>query len=293
MSETPLVSVWMITYGHENYISQAIEGVLFQKCDFNVELIIADDCSPDNTETVVKGIIKNDPRAHIIRYTRHVVNKGMINNFIWTLEQCKGKYIAMCEGDDYWTDPLKLQKQVDFLEGHPNYSMSLHNSWILKRNKKREFILKNLHENKVFTTEEVICGQARIITHSLVFKKEYLNLPPWFNYVQQGDLALMLILSMVGPIYFFSDVMGVYRKHPTSLGALSSAVRTDLYKRDLLSYFDLYTNFKYHSIITQRKQHYQKQLYYQYLKTSGKFRKYLNLDYYVYKLKHFHTKFSK
>lgn len=293
MNHIPTVSVCMITYGHDNYIAQAIEGVLMQKCDFHIELIIADDCSPDNTATVVNRIIKNDTRAHIIRYTRHAQNKGVINNFIWALEKCKGKYIALCEGDDYWTDPYKLQKQVDFLESNPNYSMSLHNAWALKSNEKKEIILKNFKENKVYTTEEVICGQARIITHSLVFKKEFLNLPHWFNYVQQGDLALMLVLSLAGPIYYFSDVMGVYRKHPTSLGALSSAVRTDLYKRDLLSYFDLYTNFKYHSIITQRKQHYQKQLYYQYLKTSGKFRKYLNLDYYFYRLNHFFTKFSK
>lgn len=293
MNRLPLVSVWMITYGHENYIAQAVEGVLMQKCDFNIELIIADDCSPDNTEAIVNGIIKNDPRAHIIRYTRHAQNKGMINNFIWALEQCKGKYIALCEGDDYWIDPLKLQKQVDFLENNPNYSMCLHNALFLKRNEKNEIIIKNLNENKTFNTVDILKGRTRIITHSLVFRREYLKIPNWFNFVQQGDLALMLVLSLSGPIYYFSDVMGVYRKHATSLGSTSSAVRTDLYKRDLLSYFDLYTNFKYHSIITQRKQHYQKQLYYQYLKTSGKFRKYLNLDYYFYRLNHFFTKFSK
>ncbi|HEU0226098.1 MAG TPA: glycosyltransferase family 2 protein, partial [Arachidicoccus soli] len=112
------VSVVMITYGHEKYIAQAISGVIIQQCNFPVEFIIADDHSPDNTEQVVSDFIKNKtiPENIQIKYTRHAANKGMIENFKWALEQAQGKYIAICEGDDYWTDPLKLQKQVDFME---------------------------------------------------------------------------------------------------------------------------------------------------------------------------------
>ena len=111
-----MVSVVMITYGHENYIEQAIKGVLMQECDFQYELIIANDCSPDNTDRIVQKIIDNTNNADRIKYVRHTVNKGMTANFLWTLQQASGKYIAICEGDDYWTDPLKLQKQVDLLE---------------------------------------------------------------------------------------------------------------------------------------------------------------------------------
>jgi glycosyltransferase involved in cell wall biosynthesis len=118
------VSVIMITYKHEQFIAKAIEGVLMQKCDFEVELIIADDCSPDKTEEKVFQIIKNHPKNSWIKYTKHKTNKGMISNFNWALNQCKGKYIAMCEGDDYWTDPLKLQKQVDFLEKTRNIQLA-------------------------------------------------------------------------------------------------------------------------------------------------------------------------
>ena len=109
-----LLSVIMITYGHENFIEQAIKGVLIQECNFDFELIIANDCSPDNTDIIIKDIIANDPRAGKIKYVRHNNNIGMMPNFIYALQSAKGKYIALCEGDDYWTLPSKLQKQVDF-----------------------------------------------------------------------------------------------------------------------------------------------------------------------------------
>ncbi|MDO9260985.1 MAG: glycosyltransferase, partial [Flavobacteriaceae bacterium] len=114
MKDKPTVSVCMITYNHENYIQQAIEGVLMQTCNFEVELIIANDCATDKTDEVIQEIIKNHPNSSWIKYTNHSQNKGMMPNFIWAMQQCKGKYIALCEGDDYWTDPLKLQKQVEF-----------------------------------------------------------------------------------------------------------------------------------------------------------------------------------
>lgn len=126
-----MLSVVMITYNHEEYIKEAIESVLMQECDYEVELIIADDKSPDNTESVVLDIIKNHKNGHWIKYTKHKTNKGMMPNFVWALEQCKGKCVALCEGDDYWIDPLKLQKQVEFLEENEGYSTSAHDVKII------------------------------------------------------------------------------------------------------------------------------------------------------------------
>ena len=116
MESEILVSVIMITYGHEMYIKEAIDGVLMQECDFKLELIIANDNSPDNTDNVVKEIIRSHPRGNSIKYTCHEANIGAQVNFNWAASQATGKYIALCEGDDYWTDPLKLQKQLDVLE---------------------------------------------------------------------------------------------------------------------------------------------------------------------------------
>ena len=128
---TPLLSVIMITYKHEGFIAEAIDGVLMQECDFEVELIIADDCSPDKTSLIVSKYIETHPKGQWIKYTRHEHNKGMMPNFIFALEEAKGKYIAMCEGDDYWTDPYKLQKQVDFLEQNEEYNIVFHKVKIL------------------------------------------------------------------------------------------------------------------------------------------------------------------
>ena len=126
--DLPKVSVVTITYGHEKYITETLDGVLMQQYDGPVEFIIANDNSPDATDEVVKKYFLENPAPSNfeIKYTKHETNKGMMPNFIWALEQTTGKYIALCEGDDYWIDPLKLQKQVDFLESNPDFVLSGH-----------------------------------------------------------------------------------------------------------------------------------------------------------------------
>jgi len=115
---SPLVSIICITYNHEPYIAEAIEGVLMQKCSFPIELVIGEDCSTDNTRKICEEYAN---KSELIKLLPTETNLGMMPNFIRTLQSCTGKYIAMCEGDDYWTDPLKLQKQVDFLEANAEY----------------------------------------------------------------------------------------------------------------------------------------------------------------------------
>ncbi|HAT80174.1 MAG TPA: hypothetical protein DCS17_01820, partial [Flavobacterium sp.] len=128
MLNNPTVSVCMITYLHENFIEQAINGVLMQKGNFEIELIIANDNSPDETNIIVQNCIVNHPNGSWIKYTHHKTNLGMMPNFVWALQQCKGKYIAICEGDDFWTDSFKLQKQIDVLVNYPNLAGCFHNS---------------------------------------------------------------------------------------------------------------------------------------------------------------------
>ncbi|MBA0884754.1 glycosyltransferase [Flavobacterium undicola] len=116
MSQYPKVSVCMITYGHENYIRQAIEGVLMQDCNFEVELILSNDCSLDQTDYIIQDILSNHPRSGWIKYFKQNKNLGIMPNFFFALEQCSGKYVAMCEGDDFWITKDKLRKQVEILE---------------------------------------------------------------------------------------------------------------------------------------------------------------------------------
>lgn len=123
--DLPKVSVVTITYGHEKYIEDTLNGVIMQRYDGPIEFIIANDHSPDETDAVVKRYLATHviPQNIEIRYTNHSENKGMMPNFIWALQEASGTYIAFCEGDDYWTDPLKLQKQVDFLENNQDYQL--------------------------------------------------------------------------------------------------------------------------------------------------------------------------
>lgn len=113
----------MITYGHEKYIQQAVEGVLMQECAFDVELIIANDCSPDDTDKIIEEIRKNNKHASRIKYIRQEKNIGMTANMLFALQYCDGTYIAFCEGDDYWTDSLKLHKQVEYLVSNPGVAL--------------------------------------------------------------------------------------------------------------------------------------------------------------------------
>ena len=209
----------MITYGHEKFIEETINGVLMQKTNFEVELIIADDCSPDNTESVVKSF-EDHPKFNWIEYTKHKVNKGMMPNFIYALEQCNGRYIALCEGDDYWTDPLKLQKQVDFLEANPNLVGCFHNSeeryWndyskasslYVSFPAGREITIQDLtHYNMVPTASVVFRSPAP----KELFTKEFLTLPV-------GDWPLHLLNTRNGNYYYLPQVMSVRNLYPQSV----------------------------------------------------------------------------
>lgn len=201
----------MITYGHEKFIREAIEGVLMQECDFEVELILANDCSPDQTDRVVQDIITNHPRGFWIKYIKQEANIGMMPNFIFALKECKGKYIALCEGDDYWTDPLKLQKQVDFLETSQDYVLCFHQVSVLKTNGEvvDDFI------TKVPQNYETIQTLARlgnyIHTPSVVFRNIIKDFPFEFEHTPIGDYFLYIMLAEHGKLKLLEEKMAVYR----------------------------------------------------------------------------------
>ena len=211
--ENPMVSVILTTYGHEAYIKEAISGVLIQICDFEVELIIANDCSPDHTDSVVQNIINTEPKALWIKYINHKTNKGMMPNFLWALEQCKGKYIAFCDGDDYWTDPYKLQKQVDFLDNNLDYGL-IYTRSINFNQLTKKFYNNNLF-SKVNSFNELI-ESNKISTLTVLLKKDLVV--SYFNEISpekekwlMGDYPMWLFASLKSKIHFHDEVTGVYR----------------------------------------------------------------------------------
>ena len=234
-STSPIVSVVMITYMHEAFISEAINGVLMQQCNFDVELIIADDCSLDNTKGVVEGF-KDHPNYKWINYIRHDNNKGMMGNFMWALEKVSGKYIALCEGDDYWSDSLKLQKQLDFLEDNDGYSSIFHNV---------EQRWETIEQSSLYLTDKIyqfesrvkldqLLGENIVPTCSLLFRKESLyksiNTIPW-NQLDYGDWPMVLILATNGSVYYQPMISAVRRMNPASVWGLQD------HKKNILKTF--------------------------------------------------------
>lgn len=216
MITTSLVNICIITYNHEKYIREAIEGVLMQKTPFPFQLIIGEDCSTDNTWEICKEYEKKYPEL-IKLLPQPETNLGMMPNFIRTLKACKGKYIALCEGDDYWTDPLKLQKQVDFLEKNEDYIICFHNVDIWKEKSKeliKDYITKDVNET---TSVEDLAQENYIHTPSVVLRNFQIEFPNWFSKVPYGDYALYSLNALKGKIYKLNETMAVYRVHDKGL----------------------------------------------------------------------------
>lgn len=247
----PLVSVCMITYNHEKYIAQTIESVLMQKTSFPIELIIGEDCSTDNTRAICIEYQKKYPE--IIRLLLPETNVGMMENFIKVLRASIGKYIALCEGDDYWIDPYKLQKQVDFLENNGEFIACYHNARIINTQNKIT-LFNSLDENHFPSTEDIINKRWFIATASLVFRNSIIELPGWMNTVVNGDYALELLLANKGKLYYMDDVMSVYRQHESSVSFELNKKKVFLYDKLIELYknvFEIYPE-KYNKTITER-----------------------------------------
>jgi glycosyltransferase involved in cell wall biosynthesis len=216
MKQQPKVCVCMITYSHEKFIEQAIKSVLMQECDFEIELIIINDCSPDKTDEVIQNILQNHPKASWIKYIKHDENLGMMPNFIFAMQECQGKYIALLDGDDYWIDPLKLKKQVDFLESNPDYAICFH-----KVNLSQDGIIKEDTMTAKVPETTTILDLAKgnyMHTCSVVYKNNlFVELPEYFKESPVGDYFLHLLNARYGAIKCFDETMGVYRVHATSV----------------------------------------------------------------------------
>ena len=282
-TETPLVSVRMITYNHEKFIAQAIEGVLMQKTNFPFELIIGEDCSTDRTREVVVDYANKYPE--IIKPILHEKNVGAKANSKAVREACVGKYIAICEGDDYWIDSLKLQKQVDFMENHPDFSMCCHA--VSRVNVKGRDLKKPImpyREDRVVPTEDVIvAGGGFVGTNSILYRKEFMENPPEFYRISPvGDAALLLNLAIQGKVYYFADVMSAYRTGAS--GSWTCRISSSREKRadfnlamiEMLKLFDDCTCYKYADSIDAIKLKHEFDLYI----TNGEFDK-LNQDRYA------------
>ena len=217
-NSSPLLSIVCITYNHSNYINDAIESFLNQNVDFVVEILIHDDASTDGTNLIIKEFEKKYP--HIIKPVYQITNQYSKSGFEFSfkeLQRAKGKYIALCEGDDYWSDENKLQKQVSFLESNSDFSMCFHKVRIKNETLNSDYSYPIPPKDILFFKD--ILFKHFIPTCSLVFINDKLikPLPRWLNKSKMCDIPIELFLADKGKTKYFDSAMAVYRLNSNSL----------------------------------------------------------------------------
>jgi glycosyltransferase involved in cell wall biosynthesis len=242
-SEEIVLSVCCVTYNHEKYIAQAIEGFLMQKTTFKFEVLIGEDCSTDGTRKIVDEYALKYPDK--ITLVTSEMNVGAHKNAVRIFSRVKGRYVAMCDGDDYWTDPLKLQKQVDFLEQNQNYIMCCHHSKRIKEN--NEIYYMNLNPKPIiYSFEDILFdNDFETVLLSVVFRNtpeiNEMYKADWFFQSNAPDRFLKLYATFTSgkDIYVLPEIMSCYRKHT---GGIWSTLHPKIIKQKTLG--DLYLIIK-------------------------------------------------
>lgn len=259
-NEEILLSVNMITYNHEKYIAQALDSVLMQKVDFKYEIVVGEDCSTDRTRAILLEYQEKYP--HIFNLILHEKNVGAAKNVQAVDQACRGEYIAALEGDDYWTDPYKLQTQVDEMRKYPDCHMSFHPALEIWEDKSRESEIAHrpAKGNRVFTPHEIIRGGGGLCpTASLVFKRDVLeNLPQWFYEAPAGDYFTQIFGSLHGGALYIDRPMSAYRRNvPGSWSAANTDMdrHEQFLKSTLVSYDNLerFLGNEFHDDINLRR----------------------------------------
>lgn len=243
------LSVMMITYNQERFIGQAIQSVLAQRVNFDYEIVIGEDFSTDGTRAVVMDFYRRDPNR-IVPLLRDR-NIGGAANLIATLAACRGQYVALLEGDDYWTCEDKLKKQIDFLETHPNHAMCCHRVQYIDATGFIEADVFPSLAAGTYSIEDLLRGNF-VMTCSTVLRRDLVGaLPARFSEVQPGDWLLFALVARHGKIELMDEVMAAYRVHyGASWSSLPSLSRLRETSR-MLRVLDKYLEFQYTDTIRQ------------------------------------------
>ena len=261
MDDEIKVSIHCLAYNHANYIEQAIQSFLRQKCNFKFEVLIHDDASKDGTADIIRKYEKMYPDIIKGYYQKeNQYSKGVYILGAFQYPRMRGKYVAVCEGDDYWIDENKLQKQYDYLESHEECSLVFHNAIVVDVNNKvvrNSFMPKNVFYENYFKDSDSLYSCDEIIkldfapTNSLFFRRK--DVPDYLDFFNKkrrvcGDLAMRIFFSSRGYAFFFKDKMSAYRSGVSGSASqlanesFLSRIKTLLGHIDILEDFNLLTN---------------------------------------------------
>ena len=252
---SPKVSVCLIAYNHEKYIKQCLDGILCQQVNFDFEIVIGEDKSKDNTLAIIKEYQKNHPDIILVLESER--NVGMVANWERTLMACKGKYIAIIEGDDCWISDSKLQKQVDMLDRQAEYSLTFHGVELeFEDGVLQEDPLAPVSDNEELSIKDVILRNWFIPTCSIMIRANALSaFPSWTRSLQAIDMVVQLMVTMHGNIGYINEKMGRYRIHAAGISQmqwLGKANKLQLAKIEIFKHFDAYSRGKYKEWINMR-----------------------------------------
>ena len=250
-SDIPLLTVCIITYNQEPFIRMALDGAIMQKVDFPIEILIADDYSTDGTRAILQEYADKYP--HLVTLLLQESNVGAAQNWLDLLAYPKSKYIAYLEGDDYWTDEFKLQKQVTFLESNPEYTICYHPVYELYDKELKLPVYNKFYENHTYEISD-LAEFNFISSPSVVYRRTALKgLPDWILSAPLGDYVLHLLYAAEGKIYFMSDFMAVYRKHINGLWSLKKQHENATKLKWVVDKMDEHFKYKYHDSFYSRK----------------------------------------
>lgn len=281
-----IVSIRCTTYNQSSYITDALNGFVMQQTDFPFVAVIIDDASTDGEQEVIKSYVEEhfdhsektgykewETEDAFWTFARHVENRNCHFIVVYlkknlfgnpkkneiTKEFLQSKYIAFCEGDDYWTDPLKLQKQVDFLEMHESFVACCHNAIVKVEDTGEMKCFNNWFEQTEFDYEDIIAKDWFIPTHSLLYRRDVYQKNIIEKSFFNGDLFLQLCLTRTGGlIYYSNDCMGVYRR---GVGVSKTVCWYDNNLRliELFDYMKQWSDKKYEDAFDKRIEVLQKQ----------------------------------
>lgn len=227
------VSILMTTYNHENFITKAIDSVLMQETTFEYQIVIGEDCSTDNTRNILLSYQERFPGK--FKLLLHDRNLGGLENGRQVLHACTGEYIASLDGDDYWTSPVKLQKQADYLDDHPECSSCFHDVLIIHEDGSKEPIHYRQSQKEFSTVEDLLLDNF-IPTSAIMFRKcQFGKIPDWFGTLKIADWPIHILNAHHGKIKYFNDVMGVYVVH---LGGVWSTKDSKIHAKIIIEMFE-------------------------------------------------------
>ncbi|TFE01708.1 glycosyltransferase family 2 protein [Jeotgalibacillus salarius] len=262
MKENIEVSIVCETYNHEKFVKDAMEGFLMQQTEFNYEILIHDDASTDGTQAILLEYATRYPdKIKLLFQHKNQYSKGVKVDHL-NRDRAVGKYIAMCEGDDYWTDPNKLQKQYVFMEKNPDCSLHVHGTYRVDEEK----VMLPVHvlpsrKDRYFSVKEVIEGGGALFsTNSMFYRREMeYERPDFLLDADVDDYPLTILLSLKGKVFYSCDIMSAYRTGVR--GSWTETEYRDLKKREahymridrMLDQLNEYSHFQYDKSVKRTK----------------------------------------